>query len=204
MGETMETIKKFDDLIGGFWQGISFFETMPEFDDETFNTNGMRFCEALEKAKTKRIVLDLSRPTCLGADYAFGCRGINKAEILENFVDKGYAENYVVKMLRDTPSLKKTPVAIGINVKKPPDFLIAALQPHQLMRLTQIYEKKNNSALKVTLPSVMSICANVVVRGLETNDVVFSFGCDDARTLGNISRDKLIVGLSYSAAKKLI
>ncbi len=200
----MDTIKKLDALIGGFWQGISFFETMPEYSEDISNTNGMRFCEALEKAKAQKLLLDLSKLTCPGADYAFGCMGTNKEEILNNFVDKGYAVDYVVKMLEETVSLRKAPAAIGINLQNPPDFLIAALQPHHLMGLTQIYEKKNKSALKVTLPSVMSICANVVVRGLEINDVVFSFGCEDARAFGNISRDKLIVGLPYKVAQTLI
>jgi uncharacterized protein (DUF169 family) len=200
----MDARRGLEAAIGGVWHSVSFFHDMPECPQGVYRAQGIRFCEALVVARVHRVVIDPSAITCPGARFAFGCRGDFTEEVIQKLSEKGYSGDYIERMMEEVPRLGEPPAAVGLNLNNPPDILMAALQPDQAMRLTQLYEKEQKKALSASLSSVMSICANVAVKALQTKDATLSFGCEDARAFGGISRDRLVAGVPYSMAQSWI
>jgi uncharacterized protein (DUF169 family) len=58
--------------------------------------------------------------------------------------------------------------------------------------------------LDVILSGYASVCGSVAVSTYLSGRISLSFGCADARKHGNIARDKLIAGIPYALAKKMI
>ena len=200
----MNTRRGLEASIGGVWHGVSFFQDMPECPQGVYRAQGIRFCEAFVVARVHKVLIDPSAIACPGARFAFGCSGDFREEMIQKLTEKGYSRDYIEKMMEEIPRLWEPPAAIGLNIKNPPDILLAALQPDQAMRLAQLYEKKQQKALSATFSSVMSICANVAVRALQTKDAALSFGCEDARAFAAISRDRLVAGVPYSMAQSWV
>jgi uncharacterized protein (DUF169 family) len=197
----MDTARKLEAVVGGVWHGVSFFEDMPERPQGVYRAKGIRFCEAFVVARVHKVLIDPNAITCPGARFAFGCKGDFTAEMIQKLSEKGYSRDYVERMMGEIPRLGEPPTAVGLNLKNPPDILMAALQPDQAMRLTQLYERKQKKALSASFSSVMSICANVAVKALQTKDATLSFGCEDSRAFGGVSRDRLVAGVPYSMAQ---
>jgi len=190
--------------IGGVWHGVSFFEEMPECPQGVYRAQGIRFCEALVVARVHEVLIDPSAMSCPGAKFAFGCIGHFTEEMINKLSEKGFSQEYIERVIEEAPRLGKPPAAVGLNSKNPPDILMAALQPDQAMRLTQFYEKAQKKALSSSFSSVMSICANVAVKALQTKDATLSFGCEDARAFGGVSRDRLVTGIPYWMAQSWV
>jgi len=197
----MDAARRLEAVIGGVWYGVSFFENMPERLPGVYEALGIRFCEAIVVARVHKVLIDPSKMTCPGGRFAFGCGGNLRGEMVRKLSEKGYPQDYVEEMIEKIPRLEMPPAAIGLNMKDPPEVVVAALQPDQAMRFTQLYEKKQEKALSATFSSVMSICANVAVRSFQTKDAALSFGCEDARAFGGISRDRLVAGVPYAMAQ---
>ena len=197
----MNTKRKLEAVVGGVWHGVSFFEDMPERPQGVYSAQGIRFCEAFVVARVHKVLIDPNVITCPGARFAFGCTGNFTEEMIQRLSEKGYSPDYIERMMEEIPRLREPPAAVGLNLKNPPDMLMAALQPDQAMRLTQLYEREQKKALSASFSSVMSICANIAVKAIKTKDATLSFGCEDARAFGGVSRDRLVAGVPYSMAK---
>jgi uncharacterized protein (DUF169 family) len=200
----MDVRRRLEASIGGVWHSVSFFHDMPECPQGIFKAQGIRFCEAIVVARVHKVLIDPIAIACPGARFAFGSGNDLSEEMIQKLGEKGYSHNYVRKMIKEIPRLKDPPAAVGLNMGNPPDIIMAALQPDQAMRLVQLYEKEEEKALSVNFSSVMSICANVAVRALQTEDATLSFGCEDARVFGGISRDRLVAGVPYSMAQSWV
>ena len=200
----MDTIRRLEEVVGGVWHGVSFFRTPPECPKGIFRGKGIRFCEATVVARVHKVLIDPSQISCPGARFAFGYSEAVREEITRKLNEKGYPRDDLERIMEETPCLDKPPAAIGLDMGNPPDILMAALLPDQAMRLTQLYEKKQGRALSATLSSVLSICANIAVRALQTQDAALSFGCEDARAFGGIPRERLVAGMPYSVARSLL
>jgi uncharacterized protein (DUF169 family) len=81
--------------------------------------------------------------------------------------------------------------------------LLAQLQPEQAMRLIQIYQRKLKKQYQTKIAGVITVCANVTVKALQTQDMAISFGCDDSRTFGGLTRNRLYAGVLYALAVEL-
>ncbi len=200
----MDAVKRLEDSVGGVWHGVSFHDRMPECPPGTYNAKGVRFCEAIVVARVHKVLIDPNHLTCPGAMFAFGYGENGKGEMVRKLREKGYSEDLVERIMKDTPRLEQPPAAIGLDMGTPPDIVMAALLPQQAMRLTQLCEKTGIHPLSVVLSSVMSICANIAVRALQADGLALSFGCDDARTFGGIPRERLVAGMPYDMARALV
>jgi uncharacterized protein (DUF169 family) len=106
--------------------------------------------------------------------------------------------------MEETPRFEEPPAAIALDMGDPPDIVMAALLPDQAMRLIQLYERTQDRPISPVVSSVMSICANIAVRALQTGDLALSFGCDDSRAFGGIPRERLVAGMPYAMAQSLV
>lgn len=200
----MDVGRGLEAAIGGVWHGVSFFQDMPECPQGVYRAQGIRFCEAFVVARVHKVLIDPSAIACPGARFAFGCSGDFREEMIQKLTEKGYSRDYIEKVMEQIPRLGEPPAAIGLNIKNEPQIMMAALQPDQAMRLGQLYEKRKMKGISAVFSSLMSICANVAVRALQTEDVALSFGCEDARSFGGISRDRLVAGVPYAMAESLV
>jgi uncharacterized protein (DUF169 family) len=187
--------KKMEEVIGGVWHGVSFFDSEPDFDDDVYVGGTIRFCEAVAMAGIQPVVIPAGRLGCPGACYVFGCEDNPGEGMFERLVERGYSEDCITGMIAETPRLKECPVAIGIDVDDNPAILIAALQPQETMALVHLYEKNRERPFACTLSGFASICGGVAARACKTGDVALSFGCEQSRVFGGIRRDRLIAGV---------
>ena len=200
----MNAARKLEGLVGGVWHGVSFYEHVPECPQGTYKAKGVRFCEATVVARVHKVLMNPHDLTCPGAMFAFGHGGSVKEEMIRKLREKGYSEDYVERIMEETPRFEEPPAAIGLDMENPPDIVMATLVPDQVMRLIQLYERTRDRPLSPVVSSVMSICANIAVRALQTEDLALSFGCDDARAFGAIPRERLVAGMPYAMAQTLV
>ncbi|MBN1549885.1 DUF169 domain-containing protein [bacterium] len=201
----METVKKMESTIGGRWRGVSLFYSDYEKWKKYLSPPVERFCETFDSTDLSTRLLDPGKFTCPGASYAFGYGEGIKQDMVRKFVDeKGYSSKYAENLINETPHCTDQLKAIGIDLDKQPDVLIAKLQPEQIMKLIDIYQKVLEKAFTCELTSVISLCANIAIKTTQTNDLTISFGCEDARTAGNLSRDRLFAGLPYTLATTMM
>ena len=115
---------------------------------------------------------------------------------------KGHSLEHALMLFENTPHFQTMPEMIGFDVADQPDVAVARLQPEQVMRLLQTYHLKLNKVFQTSISSVISACGNTAVKAFQQQDLAISFGCDDSRTFGGLSRDQLYVGLPYALAQK--
>jgi uncharacterized protein (DUF169 family) len=200
----MDALRRLEGVVGGVWHGVSFYENVPECPQGTYKAKGVRFCEATVVARVHKVLMDPRHLTCPGAKYAFGYGEAVKEEMMLKLREKGYSEDYVERIMEETPHFEEPPAAIGLDMENPPDIVMAALVPDQAMRLIRLYERTQDRPLSPVVSSVMSICANIAVRALQTGDLALSFGCEDARAFGGIPRERLVAGMPYAMARSLV
>lgn len=201
----METVRKLERLVGGCWHGISFLDDMEDIQQEVEVCQVPRFCEAIKFPVQHKMIIKTIQFTCPGACYSFGGMVDLKETMIDKMVEtKGYSPDHALRLFEDIPHFQKMPEMIGFNCKNKPDVVISQLQPKQAMDLLQQYHIKLGKTFHTEISSVVSACGNTAVRALKKQDLAISFGCDESRTLGNLSRDRLYVGLPYALAEKLI
>jgi len=193
-----KTIRQFEDKFGGVWTTVKFYKEMPDSFDYRI-MEGVRFCEAIVKARLLPVILKGSGISCAGAKYTFGWNHRVGKEIIKACCKKRDISFDTAKsILLATPQLKIPPVAIGLNTDDKPDLLISYPQPEQLMNLLKVFQQCKGENLTVSLSSIMGVCGNVAVKTYLEGRISISFGCDDSREYGHISRDRLAVGIPYS------
>jgi len=201
----LKTIGKLESAIGGKRSGVSFFGLNEECKENFLCPQAGRFCETIKLAAGNTVLLDPRQFTCLGARYVFGCRPDPKRKMIKKLAEeKGYSLAYVSKLIEETPHCETQPAAIGINIENEPDVLLAQLQPAQAMRLIRLYQKKLKKVFQIKISGVITVCGNVTVKALQTQDMAISFGCDDSRAFGGLTRNRLYVGVPYGLAVDLI
>jgi uncharacterized protein (DUF169 family) len=199
--ETIENLRKTTD---GRWYGVSFFADAHDAPENVEVKPAARFCEALKMAAVEKMLIRPAALTCPGACYAFGGMVDLKETIIDKMATaKGHEPEHALSLFETTPHFQTMPEMIGFDVSDEPDVIVARLQPQQLMRLVQRYHVKLNRVFQTSISSVISACGNTVVRAFQQQDLAISFGCDDSRTFGGLTQDRLYVGLPYALAKKL-
>ncbi|MCK4539054.1 MAG: DUF169 domain-containing protein [Candidatus Krumholzibacteria bacterium] len=201
----MEIIRKLESAIGGRWLGVSLYAVPVKRKTEHVCPQVNRFCETLKIASVSKVLIDPHQFTCPGARYAFGCGNDLKKSMIDKLVDKkGYNAAVAKQLIEKTPHCQDEIHAIGINTSENPGMYIAELQPMQAMRLVQIYQKMLEKIFQTEISSVLSACANVVVKAIQTQDMAISFGCDDSRASGSVSQDRLYAGLPSTQARTMM
>lgn len=200
----MEYVRHFKNLLGGVWVSVKFYETLPSTADFDNNVR-MRFCQAIRRGRESPVLLTSEQVDCPGALRSFGWASHPDTEIIEKMTEKsGFSRERVSVMLDQTPSINGTIRGVVVGGYEIPDLLISYAQPAVLMRLLRLIQKKTGKNIKADLSSILSVCGNVAVKCFLTGNMCFSFGCDDAREHGAISRDRLVVGVPYRLIKKIL
>jgi len=193
-----KTIRQFEDKFGSVWTKVKFYKEMPDSFDYKI-MEGVRFCEAIVKARLLPVILKSSDISCAGAKYTFGWDHRVGKEIIKACCKKRNISFDTAKsILLSTPQLEIPPAAIGLNTDDKPDLLISYPQPKQFMDLLKVFQQYKGENLTVSLSSIMGVCGNVAVKTYLEERISISFGCDDSREYGHISRDRLAVGIPYS------
>jgi uncharacterized protein (DUF169 family) len=201
----MKMKRRLERTFGGTWFPISFLPALPDSAESGGILEGIRFCEAIDKARVHPVLVKPEQSPCMGTKLAFG-HGENLAEsMIEKLVgEKSFSETYARELIRRTPALERPVMGVGLNLETRPDLYLAPLQPMHAMVLLQRYEAVMEKTADQNLSSVFSLCANVAVKAHQTRDIALSFGCEDARTFGRFSRDRMFVGLPRELAAKLV
>jgi len=193
-----KTTRQFEKKFGGVWTKVKFYKEMPDNSDyETME--GVRFCEAIVKARLSPVILKGSDISCAGAKYVFGWDHRVGKEIINACCEKRHISLSIAKsILLASPQLEVSPAAIELNTDGKPDLYISYPQPEQFMNLLKVFQQYKGENLTVNLSSIMGVCGNVAVKTYLEGKISISFGCDDSREYGRISRDRLAVGIPYS------
>jgi len=200
----MDIINSFQEVFGSRWNTVKFF-----FNDVAGRGNCFpketRFCEAMSRAWFSDNVFTRDCASCAGANYVFGWDDHVEDSLIENLHHKKkIPRKEAASIVKGLPRMRIAPSAIGLNNSEEPDLLVAYLQPGQLMNLLSMYQKIFREELRVDLSSYTSVCGKIAVNTYLSGKISLSFGCEDSRQHGDISRDKLIVGIPYPLAKKMI
>ena len=200
----MEYARRFKNLLGGVWVSVKFYKSLPFISD--FNTDEtMRFCQAIRKGRNTPILLTSEQINCPGAMRSFGWVSHGDSELIEKMIDKLETPRETISALLDqTPQLNNQIQGVVVGGYETPDLLISYCQPAMVMRLLRFTQTLTGKNVNVDLSSIISVCGNVAVKCFLTGNISLSFGCDDARTYGTISRDRLIVGVPYSLVQKIV
>lgn len=199
----MDYIQEFQRRFGGRWVGAKFYlgELLPCIENPI---SDVRFCEAITRSLTRPVLLTPEALSCRGACYVFGWDEGIKEEMVERFhQQEGFGERVAEALLQELPKMNESLKGIGLNVKNSPDILLSYLQPGQVMKLLRSYQIHFGEQLTVDLSSVVSVCGHVAVQSYVENRITLSFGCQDARKYGGITRDRVAIGVPASVAKDM-
>jgi uncharacterized protein (DUF169 family) len=204
MGILMKMVDEFQRTFGSRWTGVNFFFADPPRGARYFPKE-TRFCEAIGRSWSSNNLLARGCINCMGANYVFGWEENIRDKAIEDFHRKrGISLKEAASIVQGLPRMEVAPTAIGLNGEGKPDLLAAYLQPQQFMRLLTVYHQIFGKKLKVELSGFAAVCGNVAVKAYLTKKISLSFGCEDSRQYGGISRDRLIVGIPYALAHKLL
>ncbi len=199
----MKVVDEFQKKFGSRWTGVKFFFDDPS-EEGRFFSKETRFCEALSRSWSSNNLLRRGCVNCMGANYVFGWQGTSD-KVIENFQKKrNVSSREAASIIKGLPRMDVPPLAIGLNGVESPDVIVSCLQPQQFMRLLEVYQGIFGKTLKVDLSACAAVCGNVAVKAYITKRIALSFGCEDSRQYGGISRDRLIVGIPYALSNKLL
>lgn len=197
----MDNLKLFEEFLGGWWAGVRFHKGAVPGGNVA--NRPMRFCEAIAEARNGPIILTEDLASCVGSRQSFGW---NSNESVADHVseksgmDLAYAQNIVTA----TPHLDGSVSAIEIGTHENPDVMISFEQPESAMKLINMWQRFNGQDLKADISTFMAVCGSVAVRAYLTGTICLSFGCPESREYGNISRDRLVVGVPFPLIKELV
>ena len=206
----MVDVEKFEKLIGGRWIGVVFENELKrgkvlDEEDIVIPRKPIRFCEAVKESYTGPIALDDQSVSCEGALYAFGWMSDREALVEKISKESNLSKETARKLLASIPRLNGGASRIIVGTYREPDLILSFAQPEAVMRLVYLWEKMHGNGLKLeNVGSVMSVCANVAVKTYCTNQISISFGCPVSRKSGDITRDRLVVGVPCGLLDRII
>lgn len=199
----MKIVDEYQRKFGSRWTGVKFLFGDPVREGRCFPKE-TRFCEAVSRSWSSNELLTGGCSNCMGANYVFGWEN-NGDKVIENYHKKrNISIQAAAAIIKCLPRMEAAPLAIGFNGDERPDLLVACLQPQQFMKLLEAYQRVFGGEMKVDLSSFAAVCGGVAVKAYLTERISLSFGCEDSRQYGGISRDRLIVGIPCAQAHKLL
>ena len=200
----MKIVDEFQMKFGSRWTGVKFFFGEPPVEGRYFPKE-IRFCEAIGQSWSSNNLLARGCINCLGANYVFGWEENIRDNVIENFQRKrNISSKDAASIVKALPKMEVAPIAIGLNGVEPPDLLVAYIQPQQFMKVLNVYHRVFGDKLKLDLSGYAAVCGNVAVNTYLHKKISLSFGCEDSRQYGGISRDRVVVGIPYALAHKFL
>jgi uncharacterized protein (DUF169 family) len=186
--------EKFLEKIPLPWVGVKFYNQKPDLE---LYDNKIRFCEAINVAKLKPLLLSKENINCPSALYSFGWS--NESDLIRHCGKKrAISRQEVQKFPSFLKPLDNSIRYIGLNTDSEPDLVICYLSPEQAMKILKIYFDRKQEPLNFELLPIMSVCGGTVVKCYRENRITISLGCEESRKYGNIGRDRLVIGIPKS------
>jgi len=200
----MKIVDEFQMTFGSRWTGVKFFFGDLPAEGRYFPKE-IRFCEAIGQSWSSNNLLARGCINCMGANYVFGWEENIRDNVIENFQRKrNISSKDAASIVKALPKMEVAPIAIGLNGVEPPDLLVAYIQPQQFMKVLNVYHRVFGDKLKLDLSGYAAVCGNVAVNTYLHKKISLSFGCEDSRQYGGISRDRVVVGIPYALAHKFL
>lgn len=200
----MQKVRDIQRYFGEAWTGVKFYfdgATAPEKGTRA----GLRFCEAVARARSGPLVLQPGDVSCPGANYVFRWDGKLRDTIAAQLAeDRGMSPESSGQLISQVPVLDRPPAAIGLNTDDVPDVIVSYCQPATAMQFLKVWQATfGGRNLVSSLSSVLSVCGNVCVGSYLSKKVSLSLACDEAREWGDVGRDRMVIGIPYPLIEKL-
>jgi len=182
-----ERLKKFASI---HWIGIRFSEEVKESTiDEQIS-----FCDALSMSIVNSpLVLTNRNFNSKNMHFLLGWEdklNLNEIEFSIENIDKNISE----KIISAIKPLKKKIKSIIINGYEA-DVFAGFIQPEAVTPIFKEWYYKTGKLPLYQLSPISLDCISCIVECFNENYPVFSFGCEESRKHGNISRDRLLIAI---------
>ncbi|UCE06811.1 MAG: DUF169 domain-containing protein [bacterium] len=182
-----ERIKKFASI---HWIGIKFSEE----EKESTLDEQISFCDALSMSIVNSpLVLTSTNLNSRNMHYLLGWEdglNLNDIEFSKENIDKNIAN----KIISDIKPLKKKIQSIIVNGYEA-DVFTGFIQPEAVTPIFKEWYYKTGKLPLYRLSPISLDCISCIVECFNENYPVFSFGCEESRKHGNISRDRLLIAI---------
>jgi len=182
-----ERLKKFASI---HWIGIKFSEE----EKETTIEEQLSFCDALSLSIVNSpLVLTSKNFNSQNMHYLLGW-----GDRL-NLKDMGFSiensdKNILDQIISDIKPLKKKIKSITVNGFEA-DVFAGFIQPEAVTPIFKEWYYKTGKLPLYRLSPISLDCISCIVECYNENYPVFSFGCEESRKHGNISRDRLLIAI---------
>ena len=182
-----ERLKKFASI---HWIGIRF---SGEEKESTIDEQ-LSFCDALSMSIVNSpLVLTSKNFNSKNIHYLLGWEDklyLNDLEFSVENIDKNISD----KIISDIKPLKKRIDSIIINGYEA-DVFAGFIQPEAVTPFFKEWYYKTGKLPLYRLSPISLDCISCIVECFNENYPVFSFGCEESRKHGNISRDRLLIAI---------
>jgi len=182
-----ERLKKFASI---HWIGIKFSEE----EKETTTDKQLSFCDALSMSIVNSpLILSSKNLNSDNMRYLLGWKdslNLDDTKFSNENVDKKIFE----KIISDIKPLKKKIKSIIINGQEA-DVFAGFIQPEAVTPIFKEWYYKTGKLPFYRLSPISLDCISCIVECCNENYPVFSFGCEESRKHGNISRDRLLIAI---------
>lgn len=182
-----ERLKKFASI---HWIGIKFSE---EEKESTIDVQ-ISFCDALSMSIVNSpLVLTSKNFNSTNMHYLFGWGDKLNLKDLE-FSIENIDKNISDKIISDIKPLKKKIKSIIVNGYEA-DVFTGFIQPEAVTSIFKEWYYKTGKLPLYRLSPISLDCISCILECFNENYPVFSFGCEESRKHGNISRDRLLIAI---------
>lgn len=182
-----ERLKKFASI---HWIGIKFSED----EKESTIDEQISFCDALSMSIINSpLVLTRKNLNSRSMHYLLGWEdmlNLNDIEFSIENIDK----NIYDKIISDIKPLKKKIKSITVNGYEA-DVFAGFIQPGAVTPIFREWYFKTGKLPFYRLSPISLDCISCVIECFNEHYPVFSFGCEESRKHGNISRDRLLIAI---------
>ena len=188
----MDIVNNFVRQFGGSWIKVKLYSDLPK-DMVPTNTDYIRFCDAVERARQVPVLVDKTKIICLGGRYVFGGDPEVDYKALEVCHYKKNIPKEILKVTFDSIPKLRNINFIGLNTDGIPDMLISYAQPVHAMRILNILG--NHKDVVISHLGIAGLCGNVIAKSYVGRKISFFFGCDAMRSEGYLSNSRLVIGV---------
>ena len=182
-----ERLKKFANI---HWIGIKFSEE----EKESTIDEQISFCDALSLSIVNSpLVLTKKNLNSKNMHYLLGWTdklNLNNIEFSIEKIDKNISD----KIISDIKPLKKKIKSITVNGYEA-DVFAGFIQPEAVTPIFKEWYYKTGKLPLYRLSPISLDCISCIVECFNENYPVFSFGCEESRKQGHISRDRLLIAI---------